>query len=307
MTSAPLRCHLLIGPPGSGKTTLAQQLAPLLQAETGEPGLVLSTDAIREELFGDPAVQGPWEEIRAVLLQHLNAAVEAGTPIIIDATHARRPWRLLYTQVLQLPRPVEWVGWWLTTPLAQCKAWALRRDRPVPEAVIEEFHASLNKRLNCGSNSSNRPGMWWHYLRREDAFRHSQWISIQSIELPRSYGQRDRRWNERAAPVGAGIPNSPQELIAMQENKPERPEKPERKQSGKVKEVLDLIDSLDIDAGEDQQIALTLVRRLESFHNGVVEEMKDDDDAKHSQIIRWSVDADRLYRARMLLESVDLE
>lgn len=147
MTTAPLRCHLLIGPPGSGKTTLAHQLAPLLQGENGEPGLVLSTDAIRAELFGDAAVQGPWDEIRAVLLQRLNAAVAAGTPVIIDATHARRPWRLLYTQVLQLPRPVEWIGWWLTTPLEQCKAWALRRDRPVPEAVIEEFHASLNNRF----------------------------------------------------------------------------------------------------------------------------------------------------------------
>jgi len=147
MTQLPLRCHLLIGPPGSGKTTLAHQLAPLLQGENGEPGLVLSTDAIREELFGDAAVQGPWDEIRALLLQRLHAAVAAGTPVIIDATHARRPWRLLYTQLLQLPRPVEWIGWWLTTPLEQCKAWALRRDRPVPEAVIEEFHASLNNRF----------------------------------------------------------------------------------------------------------------------------------------------------------------
>ena len=139
-----LRCHLLIGAPGSGKTTLAHALAPLLSGAGGEPGLVLSTDAIRAELFGDAAVQGPWDEIRALLLQRLHGAVEAGTPVIIDATHARRPWRPLYTQGLQLPRPVEWIGWWLTTPLEQCKAWALRRDRPVPEAVIEEFHASLN-------------------------------------------------------------------------------------------------------------------------------------------------------------------
>ena len=29
-TAAPLRCHLLIGPPASGKTTLAKALAPLL-------------------------------------------------------------------------------------------------------------------------------------------------------------------------------------------------------------------------------------------------------------------------------------
>lgn len=112
---------------------------------------------------------------------------------------------------------------------------------------------------------------------------------------------------EDTAPVGAGIPNTPQELMAMQENKPERPEKPERQQSAKVKEVLDLIEKLDSSAAEDQQIALTLVRRLESFHDDVVAEMKDDDEAKHSQIVSWAVDADRLYRARMLLENVDLE
>ena len=143
MTSAPLRCHLLIGPPGSGKTTLAQQLAPLLQGETGEPGLVLSTDAIREELFGDAAVQGPWDEIRSVLLQRLNAAVEAGRPVIIDATHARRPWRLLYTQGLHLPRPVEWIGWWLRTPLEVCLEWNQLRPRQVPELVVRQFSAAL--------------------------------------------------------------------------------------------------------------------------------------------------------------------
>lgn len=108
-------------------------------------------------------------------------------------------------------------------------------------------------------------------------------------------------------PVGSGIPASPKELIAMQENKPERPEKPERQQSPKVKEVLDLIEKLETNAAEDQQIALTLVRRLEGFHDEVVDEMKDDAEAKHTQIISWAIDADRLYRARMLLDSVDLE
>ena len=56
---------------------------------------MLSTDAIRAELFGDASVQGPWDEIRAVMLQRLREAVAAGRPVIIDATHARRPWRLL--------------------------------------------------------------------------------------------------------------------------------------------------------------------------------------------------------------------
>lgn len=93
----------------------------------------------------------------------------------------------------------------------------------------------------------------------------------------------------------------------MQEKKPERPEKPERQQSAKVKEVLDLIEKLDTSAAEDQQVALALVRKLENVHDEVVDEMRGDADAKHTQIISWAVDADRLYRARMLLDSVDLE
>ena len=118
----------------------------------------------------------------------------------------------------------------------------------------------------------------------------------------------------QAVPLAAGIPSSPQELIAMQSNdtrpdndRAERPEKPERSRSAKVNEVLELISKLETSGLEDQQIALSLVRGLESFHDGVVEELREDDDAKHSQIIAWSIDADRLMRSRILLESVDLD
>ena len=153
MTQPPLRCHLLIGPPGSGKTTFTDALAPLVAGANGEPALVLSTDAIRQELFGDAAVQGPWDEIRTVLLERLQTAVAAGEPVIIDATHARRPWRLLYTQQLHLPRPVEWIGWWLTTPLPTCLEWAKQRERPVPETLIREFHAAINHKQFCPHRS----------------------------------------------------------------------------------------------------------------------------------------------------------
>lgn len=115
--------------------------------------------------------------------------------------------------------------------------------------------------------------------------------------------------SQAASCAGPGIPNTPQDLIAMQESRPEkeRPEKPERQQSTKVKEVLDLIEKLETTAAEDQEIAMTLVRRLESFHDEMVDELKDDETAKHSQIVSWAIDADRLYRCRMLLDSVDLE
>lgn len=113
--------------------------------------------------------------------------------------------------------------------------------------------------------------------------------------------------DQATTPVAAGVPSSPEELIAMQENRPERPEKPERIQSARVKQVLEQLAGLETTAAEDQQIALAIVRQIEQFHDRVVEEMENDEEARHSQIARWAVDADRLYRCRMLLESVELE
>jgi predicted kinase len=141
--TAPLRCHVLIGHPASGKTTVAGLLAPLLHGPNGEAALVLSTDRLRQEAFGDAAVQGPWGDIQALLEHKLLEAVAAGHPVIVDATHARRPWRLALTQALALPRPVEWIGWWLHTPLEASLRWNLRRERQVPEAVIREMAAAL--------------------------------------------------------------------------------------------------------------------------------------------------------------------
>ena len=138
-----LRCHLLIGQPASGKTTLAHALAPLIKGPTGKPALVLSTDLIRAEVFGDAAVQGPWPDIQQRLHQRIQEAVAAAIPVIVDATHARRPWRLAITQALPLPEPVEWIGWWLYTDLSTSVEWNQTRKRPVPLPVIQELAAAL--------------------------------------------------------------------------------------------------------------------------------------------------------------------
>jgi hypothetical protein len=104
------------------------------------------------------------------------------------------------------------------------------------------------------------------------------------------------------------IPTSPAELLAMQD-KPSsaRDEKPERQESAKVTQVMELIDQLDTKAAEDLEIAFRLVRRLEGFHDDVVNEMRDDEEASHNQLVCWAIDADRLMQARILLGNVDLE
>jgi hypothetical protein len=108
--------------------------------------------------------------------------------------------------------------------------------------------------------------------------------------------------------VSGHIPNTPNDLIAMQESEPRanRPEKPERKRSEKVTQVLELIKTLSTSPADDQAIALSLLNKLEDVHDQVVSEMADDNAAKHTQIISWAVDADRLYQARLLLQNVEM-
>ncbi|NEQ44323.1 MAG: WYL domain-containing protein [Leptolyngbya sp. SIOISBB] len=133
----PLICHCLIGPPGAGKSTLAQQWvkrSPHYQW--------ISTDHIRQDLFGDAATQGNWPQVEAEVIRQIKAAIANDTPVIYDATNAKRVWRLDLMQKLA-DRSTQWMAWWLKTPLQQCKAYNQRRDRQVEARVIDEMHAAI--------------------------------------------------------------------------------------------------------------------------------------------------------------------
>ena len=53
-----LLCHILIGCPSSGKSSLAGQIQ-----EENPHYQNISTDQIRAELFGDETIQGNWSQI----------------------------------------------------------------------------------------------------------------------------------------------------------------------------------------------------------------------------------------------------
>jgi predicted kinase len=134
---------LLIGLPGSGKSTWARawQLAV--------PGrCCVATDAIRQELFGDAAVQGPWRAIEQRAEQLLCQIVQQihrgeATAAVFDATNANAVHR---QQAIALVRQCGFTrvaGLWLDVPLALCLTRNAARDRPVPESVLYAMHQHL--------------------------------------------------------------------------------------------------------------------------------------------------------------------
>ena len=139
--------HLLIGPPSSGKSTLAKIMAPILNAE------IISTDLIREKIYGDENIQGEWSEIKLEVQNQIINCLRNKKDFIIDATHAKRDWRLSITQNLNLSYEIEWFGWWLKTPKLKCFEWNKLRPRKVPEKIIGDYWDILNDNI-FGPNTS---------------------------------------------------------------------------------------------------------------------------------------------------------
>lgn len=134
---------LLIGLPGSGKSTLAQKLI-------AEPprSLLISTDTIRGQLFGDEAIQGPWllvwRELQRQLQQAaLTIAQGQAAQAIYDATNAARRQRKEAIALCRETGFTHITGLWLDIPVWLCLSRNRRRQRQVPDDVIFRMYRQL--------------------------------------------------------------------------------------------------------------------------------------------------------------------
>jgi protein-L-isoaspartate(D-aspartate) O-methyltransferase len=85
----------ITGLPGSGKSAIARAAAAELQAR-GEGVMVLELDRIRKILTPQPTYgEAEREAVYRALVYMAAALVDAGVPVIIDATAHRRAWREL--------------------------------------------------------------------------------------------------------------------------------------------------------------------------------------------------------------------
>jgi len=129
-----IQCSLLVGIPASGKSTYAKQLATIKGA------VIVSTDTIREKLFGDESVQGSWSEIEKELHRLIKYYVAQNIPVIVDATHTKPEHR---QPLLSLSSRIKWSCYWLDADLNKCQDRNQARARRVPRQVIKTMYDQL--------------------------------------------------------------------------------------------------------------------------------------------------------------------
>ena len=123
---------MCVGLPCSGKSTKAQELAKEYNAT------IFSSDALREEMFGDVNHQDNNQELFAELHKRIKDCLRSGKSAIYDACNINYKRRMAFLQELK-NIPCEKICILMATPYKQCLNRNVVRDRKVPERVIKKM------------------------------------------------------------------------------------------------------------------------------------------------------------------------
>ena len=150
-------CLWITGLPGSGKSTIAQELEPLLR-EDGYDVLTLSLDEVRKVLTPEPKYS---DEERVLVYRSLAFMAEllvahGRKNVIIDATANRRAFRDLARE-----RVAEFAEIYVKCPLEVCQA---RESARTGRAVEKDLYA----KARAGRLKGKMPGVSAPYEEPED-------------------------------------------------------------------------------------------------------------------------------------------
>lgn len=123
---------LLVGIPGSGKTTYAEKY---IKEHSGT--VHLSSDKIREELWGNEATQGDNNEVFSLMQSRAIDALNNGQSVVYDATNVTRKDR---SYIITLcPKFVKIEAHIIFAPIKTCIERDAARKRTVGKGIIDKM------------------------------------------------------------------------------------------------------------------------------------------------------------------------
>lgn len=123
------KLYTMIGIPGSGKSTIANQIPN---------AVIISSDAIRKELYGAEEIQGNGKQVFDLVYKRIGEELAKGNDVVFDATNLT-PW----ARKAVFRFSAEHIAVFVNTSLDDCLERNAARERKVPEEVIYRMYYSL--------------------------------------------------------------------------------------------------------------------------------------------------------------------
>ena len=125
---------MLVGLPGAGKSTFIENMKYDISYT------VISSDKIREELFGDRTVQTENAKVFEAAKERVRNELREGHNVVLDATNISKKRRIDFTKNVlgKIPCFKECVA--IMVPYEVCLQRNAERDYPVPEEVIKRMY-----------------------------------------------------------------------------------------------------------------------------------------------------------------------
>ena len=137
--------YLMVGLVGSGKSTIAKEIEYAIHMSSpkydeygrADKVVLISSDDIREEILGDVNDQTQNDKVFSHIHKLIKQAVRDYNHIIVDATNLTIKNRRALLNCLDDKKDYHKIAYIVNTPIEKCKENNSKRDRKVPEYVID--------------------------------------------------------------------------------------------------------------------------------------------------------------------------
>lgn len=135
---------MMTGLPGSGKSRYCEGLNEKAAAAGLRPYVIVSSDAIRKELYGDENVRGDRNEVFGLATERLVSALGNGENAVLDSTNlSKKKRRHMLETVRRSCGEVFATSVWMAVTLEICLNQDACRERMIGKSVIEMMYRSF--------------------------------------------------------------------------------------------------------------------------------------------------------------------